>query len=99
MKNIFLWSALIILLHSCTSQASQNNTSNTPAPDENQLSLDSAQKINAGVVIGQSVLQNLPTIIKANGMVDVPPQNLVSVSFPLGGYLKNTSLLPGMPVV
>jgi cobalt-zinc-cadmium efflux system membrane fusion protein len=30
--------------------------------------------------------------------VDVPPQNIVSVSFPLGGYLKNTTLLPGMHV-
>ena len=30
--------------------------------------------------------------------MDVPPQNIVSVSFPLGGYLKNTTLLPGMHV-
>ncbi len=33
-----------------------------------------------------------------NGKVDVPPQNLVSVSTPLGGYLKSTNLLPGKPV-
>jgi cobalt-zinc-cadmium efflux system membrane fusion protein len=26
--------------------------------------------------------------IKVNGVVDVPPQSLVSISFPLGGYLK-----------
>ena len=31
-------------------------------------------------------------------MVDVPPQNLVSVSFPLGGYLRSTKLMPGMHV-
>jgi cobalt-zinc-cadmium efflux system membrane fusion protein len=31
-------------------------------------------------------------------MIDVPPQNLVSVSIPLGGYLKSSNLLPGMPV-
>ena len=30
--------------------------------------------------------------------MDVPPQNIVSVSFPLGGYLKTTRLLPGMHV-
>jgi cobalt-zinc-cadmium efflux system membrane fusion protein len=31
-------------------------------------------------------------------VVDVPPQNIVSVSFPLGGYLRYTKLLPGMHV-
>jgi cobalt-zinc-cadmium efflux system membrane fusion protein len=33
-----------------------------------------------------------------NGRIDVPPQNMVSVSVPLGGYLKSTKLLPGMHV-
>jgi len=37
-------------------------------------------------------------VLKVNGLVDVPPQNIVSVSFPLGGYLKHTTLLPGMHV-
>jgi cobalt-zinc-cadmium efflux system membrane fusion protein len=32
------------------------------------------------------------------GKIDVPPQNLVSVSAPLGGYLKASHLLPGMHV-
>jgi membrane fusion protein, heavy metal efflux system len=31
-----------------------------------------------------------------NGRVDVPPQNMVSISVPLGGYLKSTKLLEGM---
>jgi cobalt-zinc-cadmium efflux system membrane fusion protein len=30
--------------------------------------------------------------------VDVPPQNMISVSIPLGGYLKSTNMLPGMQV-
>ena len=30
--------------------------------------------------------------------MDVPPQNMVSISVPLGGYLRSTSLLPGMHV-
>ncbi len=28
----------------------------------------------------------------------MPLQNMVSVSFPMGGYLKSTNLLPGMHV-
>lgn len=33
-----------------------------------------------------------------NGIIDVPPQNNVCISFPMGGYLKGTSLLPGKKV-
>jgi len=33
-----------------------------------------------------------------NGVVDVPPQNTVSVSFPIAAFLKSTSLLPGMHI-
>ncbi len=30
--------------------------------------------------------------------IDVPPQNLMSISTPLGGYLKTTNMLPGTHV-
>lgn len=33
-----------------------------------------------------------------NGKIDVPPQNLISVSMPMGGFLKTTHLLPGMHI-
>ena len=36
--------------------------------------------------------------LKLNGKIDVPPQNLVSISVPMGGYLKYTKLLEGMYV-
>ena len=32
------------------------------------------------------------------GRIDLPPQNIISVNFPLGGYLKSTKLIPGMHV-
>jgi len=35
-------------------------------------------------------------ILKVNGLIDVPPSNIVSISIPLGGYLKKTNLIPGM---
>jgi len=65
---------------------------------ESSVSLTSAQIKNAGVVIGKAERSNMSYLLKVNGKVDVPPQNVVSISFPLGGYLKSTSLLPGMPV-
>lgn len=32
------------------------------------------------------------------GMLDVPPQNLVNITAPLGGFLRSTSLLQGMRI-
>ena len=37
-------------------------------------------------------------MLKLSGKIDVPPQSLLTVSAPLGGYLKSTKLLPGMAV-
>ncbi|WP_433629591.1 efflux RND transporter periplasmic adaptor subunit [Chryseobacterium cucumeris] len=75
-----------------------------PAPaavsskDENVVTLTDAQLKNAPVVTTVLSLQKISSVLKLNGMIDVPPQNLVSVSIPLGGYLKSSSLLPGKPV-
>ena len=36
--------------------------------------------------------------VKATGMLDVPPQNLVTISAPLGGFVSETNLLQGTRV-
>jgi cobalt-zinc-cadmium efflux system membrane fusion protein len=36
--------------------------------------------------------------IKTNGKIELPPQNTIFISVPLGGYLKDTKLAPGMYV-
>ncbi len=62
------------------------------------LTLTQAQLKSANVVSAIAEEREISTIIKLNGKIDVPPQNMVSVSMPLGGYLKTTKLLPGMHV-
>lgn len=62
------------------------------------ITLTADQYKNAGIATGKVVKQNLSATLRVNGSIDVPPQNMVSVSVPLGGYLKSTKLLPGMPV-
>lgn len=68
------------------------------ATEQNTVMLDSLQKKNAGIATATAQEGTTHATIRAGGSVDVPPQSLVSVSFPLGGYLKSTSLLPGSPV-
>lgn len=62
------------------------------------VGLTDLQLKNAGIVTGKPEQKSISSILRVNGRVDVPPQNMVSVSVPLGGYLKSTSLLPGMHV-
>ncbi len=62
------------------------------------ISFTPEQLKNTGIESGNITRQMVTETVRLNGMVDVPPQNIVSVSFPLGGYLKNTKLLPGMHV-
>ena len=52
----------------------------------------------ASVQVGKIEMRNLSSVIKVNGLLDVPPQNAVSISAPLGGYLRSSGLLPGQAV-
>lgn len=72
-----------------------------PAKEEVQsdiVQLTPEQLTTAGIETGIVEKKTINSELKVNGMVDVPPQNIVSVSFPLGGYLKTSKLLPGMHV-
>lgn len=62
------------------------------------LVLTNEQFKNASISVGQMQEQEISSLMKVNGKVDVPPQNMVSISVPLGGYLKTSKLLPGMHV-
>lgn len=66
--------------------------------NQNEVSLTDAQFKNAAIETISLSEKSISSILKINGKIDVPPQNLVSVSVPLGGYLRSTKLLPGMHV-
>ena len=57
----------------------------------NIVALTSAQSRTAGIELGKVERKQISGTIKVNGVLDVPPQQLVSVSVPLGGFIKNTS--------
>ena len=95
MKNIT--SVLFLsLLISCQSKTDTPPEETTAA--ENSVSLSDEQLKNAAIVLGKIEPRTISGVLRVNGRIDVPPQNMVSVSVPLGGYLKHTKLLPGMHV-
>jgi cobalt-zinc-cadmium efflux system membrane fusion protein len=65
---------------------------------ETTVEITDAQLKNMTITIGQITEQSISSILKVNGIIDVPPQNMVSISVPLGGFLKSTKLLPGMHI-
>lgn len=65
---------------------------------ETAVELTPEQFVIAKVELGKVTPKNLSNVITVNGLLDVPPQNMVSVSAPLGGFVQSTDLLQGMRV-
>ncbi len=96
MKNIII-GIVLFTLTSCGGQESTNTETVSNSPD-NLLSLDDKTMKSIAITSENLRTISLFRLIKLNGKIDVPPQNFVSVSCPLGGYIKSTKLLPGMPI-
>jgi cobalt-zinc-cadmium efflux system membrane fusion protein len=92
--------ALIIfaVFASCNNQPTASEPEKA-VKDNAQISdnvvLTAAQLKNAGIVIGYAEKRTMRKTLKVTGILDVPPKNIVSISMPLGGYVKRTGLLPG----
>jgi len=97
MSKIQCYIVFVLLLGGCSSKKQAITESKDPVANDMVVMTD-AQVRNAGIETGTATAQTINTTLKVNGMVDVPPQNIVSVSFPMGGYLRSTKLLPGMHV-
>jgi len=52
----------------------------------------------AEIELGKIVMRSLSGTLKVNGLVTVAPHNLATVSMPMGGFVKSTSLVPGSAV-
>jgi cobalt-zinc-cadmium efflux system membrane fusion protein len=90
-----------IAFYSCGSQADKTETTAAETgvtEDNTTVTLTAAQAKNAVIDTGHALNRGLSTTLKVTGAIDVPPQNMVSISFPMGGYLKSTKLLPGMHI-
>jgi cobalt-zinc-cadmium efflux system membrane fusion protein len=52
----------------------------------------------ADVKMGAIEYRSLSNLIKINGLISAPPQNVASVSTPMGGFVKSTSLMQGSQI-
>lgn len=99
MKNHIIIKFIIpalILLTACHTDKEEKQENSSVA--ENIITLNEAQIKSAGIVTGNAEKKNISAVLKVNGKIDVPPQNIVSISVPLGGYLKSSHLLEGSKI-
>jgi RND family efflux transporter MFP subunit len=90
---------LLPLSIACTSSDSKKDAGQTESIPEDIVEMRFDQIKIAGVDTGSLQMRFIYNTLKVNGKVAVPPQNFVTVSAPLGGFVKNTNLLPGNSVV
>lgn len=87
-----------LLLLSCGGAANEEAKTPTAESSEAVVVLTDTQLQTAGIRTGAIEARTITNRLQVNGLVDVPPQSMISVSVPLGGYLKSTRLLPGMRI-
>lgn len=97
MKNTLLIIILVALVVACGKKQETVNEEKAPV-NENSVQMTDAQLKTAGIAVGKPENKNISAVLNLSGTVDVEPGNIVSISFPLGGYLKSAKLIPGMQV-
>lgn len=85
------------ILTSCGNKKTET-TATEEIHNETTVELTDAQLNNSEITTGKIEQRNISSLLKVNGKIEVPPQNMVSVSVPMGGYLKSTKLLAGMHI-
>ena len=90
----------ILWLTACNNQPKQAATVTEQQPEAtgNAVTLTAAQQKNSGITTGKLQQKVVSATLKVSGQIDVPPQNIVTISVPMGGYLQSTTLLPGQHV-
>ena len=96
MKNRLLFGIFLVVL-SCQSTPTSIITEVTEAHAE-AIALTNQQIEQTGIVLGTIAEHDISTYIQVTGKVDVPPQNLISVTVPYGGFIKRMNLIEGSHV-
>lgn len=97
---------LAVLLTAACGNKSQKTDNKEEKPQEASQKKEEATTVDisgeqyqtVGITLGSTEKRGLSGLLKVNGFIDVPPQNLVSVSTQMGGIVKATPLLQGSQV-
>ena len=97
MRPLISLLTIAVLLQGCSSKKKETPT-DLKSGASTSVVLTAEQIKAADIRLGRIQQKSVSGLVKTNGVLDVPPQNLVTISAPLGGFVKNTELLQGMKV-
>lgn len=89
--------ALSTLFIGCSDKKEATSEAETVASTE-EIDLTNDQLKELQLVLGSVEKKQISSTIQVQGKIDLPPQNIISVNFALGGFLKSTKLIPGMRI-
>ena len=94
MKHLLIFIATIWLISACNEKKKAEK-----APEQvgikTSITLSNELVKNTEMTYGKAEKKHVRETVSANGTIDVPPQNLASVSTPMAGYVTFTNILPG----
>ncbi|MBL7876205.1 MAG: efflux RND transporter periplasmic adaptor subunit [Cyclobacteriaceae bacterium] len=97
MNRTYIFLLLISIgILSCSDSKNEQTEIQASEKEETAVTLTEQQLKSLNIAMGKIEKRNMGKVIKVNGLLDVPPQNLVTISAPLGGFVKQTDLLQGM---
>ena len=85
------------VLYSCSNKTEEISSEEQGGPVD-EIELTDQQLKSLSLQMGGTTREKMSSTLQLQGKIDLPPQNVVSVNFPLGGYLRTTKLIPGMQV-
>jgi cobalt-zinc-cadmium efflux system membrane fusion protein len=102
MKSLYILFTILFLAIatvSCGNKAKEEAAIVEQEPTAaNEVTLTAEQYKTADIQLASIAAMALSGTTKVSGVLDVPPQNLVSISTPFGGFVKNTTLLQGQKI-
>jgi cobalt-zinc-cadmium efflux system membrane fusion protein len=104
-KLFFLVVPLSLFFGACTSSgADENDVAKTNRDNaeqklnEHAIEITEQQLKAAGITVNAFRDGSVNKTIKVNGTIESPPEDRHTISFPMGGFLKNTTLVRGQKV-
>lgn len=83
----------LLITASCTNKKEEIKIENELSG--NELSISNQQFINENMKLGKVVSHNFLKTITTNGLIEVPPNNIASISSYKNGYVNNVAVLVG----
>jgi cobalt-zinc-cadmium efflux system membrane fusion protein len=98
MKTIYTTLLAAILLTSCGVDPKVETGLEATVDSVNKVQLTKEQAASAQLVLATIQQGKMKGVAHLNGVVDVPPTGIASVSLPMGGYVQDINLIPGIYV-